>query len=58
MAIKYHNRKDCYRNHHRNIAKRYRNVIITSHYHNPHLLLYKQAEHFPSGLADFRVPEV
>ena len=29
------------------------NVKTTSHYHNPHLLLYKPAEHFPSSLGRF-----
>ena len=36
-----------------NVGKRYRNVKTTTHYHNPHLLLYKPAEHFLSGLGRF-----
>ena len=30
-----------------------RNVKTTSDYHNPHLLLYKPVEHFPSSLCRF-----
>ena len=29
------------------------NVKTTSHYYNPHLLLHKPAEHFPSKLGRF-----
>ena len=38
---------------HRNIGKCYRNVRITSYHQNRHLLLYKSAEQFPSGLDRF-----
>ena len=41
------------------LAKVYRNVKTTSHYHNPHPLLYKPAEHIPSSFGQiFRVPKV
>ena len=60
MVIQSHNRNAYYSNRHRNVEKRYRNVgkhyrniKTTSHYHNPHLLLYKPAEHFPSSLGRF-----
>ena len=53
MAIKPHNRNANYRNHHKNVGKRYRNLKTTSHYHNLHLLLYEPAEHFPSSLGRF-----
>ena len=33
--------------------ERYRNVKTTTHYHNPHLLLYKPVEHYPSSLGRF-----
>ena len=38
--------------------KRQRNVKITSHNHNQHLLLYITAEQLSSGLGNFRVPKV
>ena len=53
MAIQSHNQNEYCRNHHRNIRKRHRNVKITSHYHSLHLILYKRAEHLPSGLGKF-----
>ena len=53
MAKQFHNQKYYYRMHHRNIAKHYRNIKITSHHQNQYLLLYKPAEQFLSGLERF-----
>ena len=56
MAKQSHNQNDYYWICHKNVGKCYRNVKITSHHQIRHLLLYKPAEQFPSGLG--RVPKV
>ena len=55
VAKQSHNRNDYYWIHHRNVGKHYRNIKITSRHQNRHLLLYKPAEQFPSGLGRFLV---
>ena len=55
MAKQSHNQNDYHQIRHRNIGKCYRNVSITSQHWNRHVLLYKPAEQFPSGLGRFLV---